>query len=326
MPAQKVVVTGAAGQIGYSILPLIARGNLLGPDQHIELHLLEVEPAMKALKGVEAELHDCAFPLLDKIMLTSDARVAFKGAHIAILCGSFPRKPGMERADLLQTNSKIFSAQGAAIAEVADSNIRVLVVGNPANTNALILLKATNGKVKPENITAMTRLDHNRSLSQIALHANVPVASVRNAIIWGNHSSTQVPDIESATVDGKPAISFIKDSFVSDGSFVKKVQTRGAEIIELRGLSSAMSAAKAAVDHVHDWVLGTPQGTYVSMAVLSTGNPYGIPSDLIFSFPCTCKDGKWTIVPNLKHTEDVKKRIAATVAELQEEKSLAGVK
>ncbi|EPY34839.1 malate dehydrogenase [Angomonas deanei] len=260
MPATKVAITGAAGQIGYSIVPLIARGNLLGPDQHVELHLLDIEPAMKTLEGVKAELQDCAFPLLDNVVITSDPKVAFSGVSFAILCGAFPRKDGMERKDLLEMNKKIFSAQGAAMAEVATDDCRVLVVGNPANTNALILLKSSNGKLKPRNVTAMTRLDHNRSLSLLAEKAGVHVKEVRNAIIWGNHSSTQVPDVNSATIDGKPARETLKDDAFLDGPFMKQVQQRGGEIIKLRGLSSAMSAAKAAVDHVHDWVLGTAEG------------------------------------------------------------------
>lgn len=324
MPAKKIAVTGAAGQIGYAIVPLIARGNLLGPDQHVELHLLDIEPALKALEGVQAELMDCAFPLLDKVVITADPKVAFAGVDVAIMCGAFPRKAGMERKDLLEMNAKIFSSQGAAIGELASPDCRVLVVGNPANTNALILLKASNGKLNPRHVTAMTRLDHNRSLAVIAERAGVHVSAVRNAIIWGNHSSTQVPDVNSATVNGKPARAAINDDAFVDGPFMKMVQERGGEIIKLRGLSSAMSAAKAAVDHVHDWVLGTPEGTHVSMGVYSNGNPYGIPDDLIFSFPCACKDGEWSIVPNVTISPLVAERIKATTTELQEERSQAG--
>ncbi|CAD2218712.1 malate dehydrogenase [Angomonas deanei] len=231
----------------------------------------------------------------------------------------------MERKDLLEMNKKIFSAQGAAMAEVATDDCRVLVVGNPANTNALILLKSSNGKLKPRNVTAMTRLDHNRSLSLLAEKAGVHVKEVRNAIIWGNHSSTQVPDVNSATIDGKPARETLKDDAFLDGPFMKQVQQRGGEIIKLRGLSSAMSAAKAAVDHVHDWVLGTAEGTHVSMGVYSTGNSYGVPDDLIYSFPCTCKDGEWTIVDGVNVTPAIQNLMELSATELQEEKEQAGV-
>eukprot|EP00796_Vickermania_ingenoplastis_P004615 gene4616-3327_t len=312
--AQIVVVTGAAGQIGYAIVPLIARGDLLGPDTHIELRLLDIEPAQNALVGVEAELMDGAFPLLEKVVITADPKVAFAGAN-----------EGMQRKDLLEMNAKIFNAQGAIIAEVADPDMHILVVGNPANTNALILLLAGKGKIKPQNVTAMTRLDHNRSLALLASKAGVPITKVRNAIIWGNHSSTQVPDVESATIDGQPARQVIKDDAFLDGPFMKKIQERGAEIIKLRGLSSAMSAAKAAVDHVHDWMLGTPEGVHVSMGVYSMGNPYGIPEGLVFSFPCTCQAGTWKIVEGLTITPKVKALINATVQELTEEKEAAGV-
>lgn len=326
MAAQIVVVTGAAGQIGYSIVPLIARGDLLGPETHIELRLLDIEPALGALEGVEAELLDCAFPLLDKVVITADARVAFAGAHIGILCGAFPRKEGMQRKDLLQMNAKIFNEQGAIIAEVADPDIHILVVGNPANTNALIVLRAVRARIPPENVTAMTRLDHNRSLAFVAARAGVPVSAVRNVIIWGNHSSTQVPDVASATINGVAVRKVIIDPAYFEGPFIKQVQERGAEIIKLRGLSSAMSAARAAVDHVHDWILGTPEGIHVSMGVYSNDNPYNIPYGLIYSFPCTCKDGKWTIVKGKTITPKVRALMDATAKELQDEKVQAGVK
>eukprot|EP00796_Vickermania_ingenoplastis_P004613 gene4613-3325_t len=324
--AQIVVVTGAAGQIGYALVPLIARGNLLGPDTPIELRLLDIEPAQKALEGVEAELMDCAFPLLEKVVITADPKVAFAGANVGILCGAFPRKEGMQRKDLLEMNAKIFNAQGAIIAEVADPDIHILVVGNPANTNALIVLRAVRSRIPPENVTAMTRLDHNRSLALLASKAGVPITKVRNAIIWGNHSSTQVPDVESATIDGQPARKVIREQGYLNGPFMKKIQERGAEIIKLRGLSSAMSAAKAAVDHVHDWMLGTPEGVHVSMGVYSNDNPYNVPQGLVFSFPCTCKAGKWTIVKGKTITPENRALLDASAKELLEEKAQAGVK
>ncbi|KAG5500039.1 hypothetical protein GH5_04181 [Leishmania sp. Ghana 2012 LV757] len=324
MPAVKVAVTGAAGQIGYALVPLIARGDLLGSSTHVELRLLDIEPALKSLTGVEAELNDCAFPLLDKVVITVDPHAAFDGVAIAIMCGSFPRKAGMERKDLLEMNARIFKEQGEALAAVAAPDCRVMVVGNPANTNALILLKSAQGKLNPRHVTAMTRLDHNRALSLLARTAGVPVSQVRNVIIWGNHSSTQVPDIDSAVIGTTLARDVIKDS-ASITDLVKSVRGRGAEIIQLRGLSSAMSAAKAAVDHVHDWMLGTPDGVYVSMGVYSDGNPYGVPNGLIFSFPCTCRDGEWTIVADKLKGDLVNQCLAETIAELQEEKRLAGI-
>ena len=324
MSSVKVVVTGAAGQVGYALVPIIARGDMLGPNTHVELHLLDIEPALKALAGVEAELEDCAFPLLHKVVVTADPAVAFDGVSIAILCGAFPRKPNMERKDLLAMNAKIFSEQGAAIARHAAPDCRVLVVGNPANTNGLILLKASQGKLDPRHVTAMTRLDHNRALALVARKAGVHVSKVRNAIIWGNHSTTQVPDVDSATVNGEPARRVIHDDAFIDGELMKAVQNRGAQVLHLRGLSSAMSAAKAAADHIHDWMLGTPDGVFVSMGVYSTGNPYGVPDDLIFSFPCTCAKGEWTIVPDKLVGEVTKQRIEVTTAELLDEKKQAG--
>ncbi|KAG5500626.1 hypothetical protein JKF63_03722 [Porcisia hertigi] len=325
MSVVRVAITGAAGQIGYALVPLIARGNLLGPNTHVELHLLDIEPALKALSGVEAELEDCAFPLLDKVVITADPRVAFDGVTIAIMCGAFPRKAGMERRDLLEMNARIFKEQGEAIAAVAASDCRVLVVGNPANTNALILLKSSQGKLKPRNVTAMTRLDHNRALALLARKAGVSVSQVRNVIVWGNHSSTQVPDATSAMIGTTSAFDVIKDSAFTHDDFLSAVRGRGADIIQLRGLSSAMSAAKAAVDHVHDWMLGTPDGVHVSMGVYSNGNPYNVPDDLIFSFPCTCRAGEWTIVADKLKGDLVKQGIADTTAELLEERVQAGI-
>ncbi|KAG5474538.1 hypothetical protein LSCM1_03325 [Leishmania martiniquensis] len=324
MTAVKVAVTGAAGQIGYALAPLIARGELLGPSTHVELRLLDIEPAIKALAGVEAELNDCAFPLLDKVATTTEPRVAFDEVAIVIMCGSFPRRAGMERKDLLEMNARIFKEQGEALAAVAAPDCRVLVVGNPANTNALILLKSAQGKLHPRHVTAMTRLDHNRALSRLAQTAGVPVVQVRNVIIWGNHSSTQVPDFDSAEIGTTLARDVIAGS-ASTAELVKAIRGRGAEIIELRGLSSAMSAAKAAVDHMHDWITGTPDGVYVSMGVYSEGNPYGVPDDLIFSFPCTCRAGEWTIVADKLKGDLGSQCLAETIAELEEEKGHAGI-
>lgn len=324
MPNVKVVVTGAAGQIGYAIVPLIARGDMLGPNTHVELHLLDIEPALASLSGVEAELADCAFPLLDKVVITADPAEAFEGVSVAILCGAFPRKPGMERKDLLAMNAKIFKAQGEAIAAHAAPDCRVLVVGNPANTNGIILLKSSKGKLDPRHVTALTRLDHNRALALVARKAGVHVSQVRNVIIWGNHSTTQVPDVDSASVNQVPARQAIHDDAFVDGDFTKAVQNRGSEILQLRGLSSAMSAAKAAVDHMHDWLLGTPDGVFVSMGVYSSGNPYDAPDDLIFSFPCTCANGEWSIVPDKLVGDVTKQRVKVTTTELLNEKSDAG--
>jgi malate dehydrogenase len=318
-----VAVTGAAGQIGYSLLPLIARGLMLGAEQKVELRLLEIEAAQTALRGVAMELEDCALPTLSNVVCTSDPVEAFKGADIAIMCGAFPRKQGMERKDLLQMNAKIFSAQGKIIAEHAAKHIRVLVVGNPANTNALLLALSADGAIDPRQVTALTRLDHNRA---VALASRTVGAPVDNVIIWGNHSGTQVPDVNSATIaDGTPVrkVGSEKDKTFFDSDFITEVQQRGAAIIKARGLSSAASAAKAIVDHVHDWILGTREGSFVSMAVWTNGNPYGVPESLIFSFPVTCSKGNWTIVPNLEISDAVKSRITETTNELLEEREQA---
>ncbi|KAH8609102.1 lactate malate dehydrogenase NAD binding domain [Trypanosoma vivax] len=323
MSCKRVVVTGAAGQIGYSLLPLIASGRMLGEDQHVQLQLLDITPSQKALEGVRAELHDCAFPLLDNVIITDDPKVAFDRADVAIFCGAFPRKPGMERKDLLQTNAKIFSEQGRVLGEVASPGCKVCVVGNPANTNALVLLRASQGKINPKNVTALTRLDHNRATALVAQRARSRVDTVKNCVIWGNHSGTQVPDLNNATVGGIAAREALKDDAFIDNDFMKRVQERGAEIMNLRGLSSALSAAKAITDHVRDWLLGTPVGTFVSMAVLSDGNPYGIPNGLIFSFPVTCSEGEWRIVEGLTITPKVAEHIKTTTAELEEERAQA---
>nr|CCC95698.1 unnamed protein product [Trypanosoma congolense IL3000] len=320
---KRVVVTGAAGQIGCSLLPLIASGRMLGPEQSVQLQLLDIEPALKALEGIRAELMDCAFPLLSGVVITHEPKVAFDKADVAILCGAFPRKPGMERKDLLQTNAKIFAEQGRVLGEVASPNCRVCVVGNPANTNALVLLRESKGKLNPRYVTALTRLDHNRATAQVAERSKACVENVKNCIIWGNHSGTQVPDVNSALVGGSPARAAVKDDAFLDGEFITLVQQRGAEIMKLRGLSSALSAAKAIVDHVHDWMLGTPAGTHVSMAVYSDGNPYNVPGGLIFSFPVTCADGEWKIVEGLSITSAIAERLKVTIAELEEEREQA---
>jgi malate dehydrogenase len=320
----RVAVTGAAGQIGYSLVFRIASGQLLGPDQPVVLSLLEITPALDALRGVAMELEDCAFPLLHGLLPTDDAGEAFAGADYALLVGSRPRTKGMERVELLEANGAIFTAQGKALAAAAADGVRVLVVGNPANTNCLIAKESAAG-VDPRRFTAMTRLDHNRAKAQLAARAGVPVATVTNLTIWGNHSATQYPDLFHARVDGRPASELADDRAWLEGDFIPTVQQRGAAIIEARGSSSAASAANAALDHVRDWVLGTPDGDWVSMAVPSDGS-YGIPEGLVSSFPCTCRAGEWSIVPGLAVDEFSRARIDASVAELVEERdAVAGL-
>ena len=315
----RVAVTGAAGQIGYSLLFRIASGEMLGRDQPVILQLLEIpdEKAQKALKGVMMELDDCAFPLLQSMVAASDPKVAFKDADVALLVGARPRGPGMERKDLLEANGAIFVPQGKALNEVASRDVKVLVVGNPANTNALIAMKNAPG-LKPQQFTAMMRLDHNRAMTQVAQKTSKPVTSVKKMSIWGNHSATQYPDVFHAEVDGKNAAQLINDPSWIEATFIPTVQKRGAAIIEARGLSSAASAANAAIDHVRDWVLGTNE--WVSMGVPSDGS-YGIPEGLIFGFPCTTSGGKYTIVKGIEHADFAKGKIAATQKELQEERS-----
>ncbi len=317
----RVAVTGAAGQIGYSLLFRIASGDMLGRDQPVILQLLEIpdEKAQKALKGVMMELDDCAFPLLQSMVAASDPKVAFKDVDVALLVGARPRGPGMERKDLLEANGAIFVPQGKALNEVASRDVKVLVVGNPANTNALIAMKNAPS-LKPEQFTAMMRLDHNRALTQVAQKTGKPVTSVKKMSIWGNHSATQYPDVFHAEVDGQNAFKTINDQAWVEGHFIPTVQKRGAAIIEARGLSSAASAASAAIDHVRDWVHGTPQGDWVSMGIPSDGS-YGIPEGIIFGFPVTCAGGKYTIVKGLEHNDFAKGKIAATQKELQEERS-----
>jgi malate dehydrogenase len=320
-PALNVAITGAAGQIGYALAFRVASGQMLGPDQPVNLHLLEITPALGALQGVLMELADCAFPTLNKVVVTDDAKVAFRDCNAAMLVGARPRGPGMERKDLLLANAQIFSAQGKALNEVADRNVKVLVVGNPANTNALIA-RANARDLNPHNFTAMTRLDHNRALSQLAEKTGTHVTAIRKMTIWGNHSATQYPDISHTVVNGKPAKPLVDQKWIEE-TFIPVVQQRGAAIIKARGASSAASAASAALDHIHDWVHGTPAGDWVSMAVPSDGS-YGIKEGVIYSYPVTIKDGSYQIVQGLSVDEFSRKRMDATDKELREERD--GVK
>ena len=313
----RVAVTGAAGQIGYSLLFRIAGGEMLGPDQPVVLHLKEITPALDALRGVVMEVEDCAFPLLEGIVQTDDDNKAFEGVNIALLVGSRPRTKGMERKDLLEANGAIFTAQGRALSESAADDVRVLVVGNPANTNCLIAMNNARG-VAPERFTAMTRLDHNRAKAQLAAKVGAHVSAVTNMTIWGNHSATQYPDVFHAKVGGKPATDLVDQKWL-EGDFIPTVQQRGAAIIEARGASSAASAANAAITHVRDWVRGTPPGDWVSMAVPSDGS-YGTPAGLISSFPCTTEGGHWSVVPGLEIDDFSRGRVDASVAELVEER------
>jgi malate dehydrogenase len=314
----RVTITGAAGQISYSLIFRVANGDMLGKDQPVILQLLEIPPAMGALDGVVMELMDCAFPLLAGVVATDDPEVAFKDADYALLVGARPRGPGMERSDLLKANAAIFSVQGKAINDKASRNIKVLVVGNPANTNALITLKNAPD-IDPRNFTAMMRLDHNRSLTQMADKVGSHSSKVARMVVWGNHSSTQYPDISYATIDGASARDTVdNDWYVNE--FIPVVQQRGAAIIKARGASSAASAANAAIDHMRDWALGTG-GKWVSMGVYSGGNPYGIDGDIIYSFPITCENGDWRIIEGLEIGDFSRERMTATEKELLEEKS-----
>jgi malate dehydrogenase len=313
----RVAVTGAAGQIGYSLLFRIARGDLLGPDQPVILQLLEITPALPALGGVVMELDDCALPLVAGVVTTDDANAAFDGVDYALLVGSRPRTKGMERAELLQVNGAIFTAQGKALAAGAADDVRILVVGNPANTNCLIAMNNA-GSIPRERFTAMTRLDHNRARAQLAEKVGRPISAVTRMTIWGNHSATQYPDVFHAQIDGKPAGDLVDQAWI-EKEFIPTVQQRGAAIIEARGASSAASAANAALDHVRDWALGSPDGDWVSMAVPSDGS-YGVPEGLISGFPCTTKGGVWTIVQGLDIDAFSRERIDASVAELGEER------
>jgi malate dehydrogenase len=313
----RVTVTGAAGQISYSLLFRIAAGDMLGKDQPVILQLLEITPALKALQGAAMELDDCAFPLLAGIVTTDDPAVAFKDADYALLVGARPRGPGMERKDLLAANAAIFSVQGKAIDDHASRNIKVLVVGNPANTNALIAQRNAPN-INPRQFTAMTRLDHNRGLSQLATKTSTSINDITKLTIWGNHSSTQYPDLHEAQVKGKSAMSLIDQKWY-EADYIPTVQQRGAAIIAARGASSAASAANAAINHVRDWALGTPANDWVSMGVYSDGS-YGIDRGLIYSFPVTCKNGDWQIVQGLSINEFSRAKMQATEKELQEER------
>jgi malate dehydrogenase len=313
----RVTVTGAAGQISYSLLFRIAAGDMLGKDQPIILQMLEITPALNALKGVAMELDDCAFPLLAGMVITDDANIAFKDADYALLVGARPRGPGMERKDLLEANAAIFSAQGKAMNATASRDIKVLVVGNPANTNALIAQRNAPD-LDPRNFTAMTRLDHNRALTQLAQKTGTSINDITQLTIWGNHSSTQYPDIHHANVDGKAAMSLIDQAWY-ESDFIPTVQQRGAAIIAARGASSAASAANAAIFHIRDWALGTSAGDWTSMGVYSDGS-YGIQEGLIYSFPCVCKDGDWEIVQGVELNEFSIEKMKATEKELAEER------
>ncbi len=314
----RIAVTGAAGQIGYSILFRIASGAVLGPDQPVILQLLEITPALGALEGVAMELDDCAFPLLAGITRSDDANQAFDGANIAFLVGSRPRTKGMERGDLLEANGAIFTVQGKALSDNAADDVKILVVGNPANTNALIAQQNAPA-IAPERFTAMTRLDHNRAKAQLAGKLGGSVNDITHMTIWGNHSATQYPDLFHTEVGGKIAAEVVGDQAWIENDFIPTVQKRGAAIIEARGASSAASAASAAIDHMHDWSLGTADGDWVSVALPSDGS-YGVPEGLISSFPCVARDGKWEIVQGLDIDEFSRGRIDASVGELAEER------
>jgi malate dehydrogenase len=314
----KVTVTGAAGQIGYALLFRIASGQMLGSDTPVELSLLEIPDAVKAAEGTAMELDDCAFPLLRKIDIFDDPGAAFEGCNVGLLVGARPRGPGMERADLLEANGGIFKPQGEAIAAGAASDVRVLVVGNPANTNCLIAMSNADG-VPSERFTAMMRLDHNRATAQLANRLDKPLSSVSNMTVWGNHSTTQYPDLVNARVDGGSAWEAVDDEAWIGDEFIPRVAKRGAAIIDARGASSAASAANAAIDHVHDWVLGTADGDWVSMGVPTSG-AYGLEEGVVAGQPCSCSGGEWKVVEGLEVPEFSRTRIDASIEELQEER------
>ena len=320
-PPLNVAITGAAGQIGYALAFRVASGAMLGSEQPINLHLLEIAPALPTLGGVVMELNDCAFPTLNRIVATDDARVAFRDCHVALLVGARPRSAGMERKDLLLANAQIFSAQGKALNEVADRKLRVLVVGNPANTNALIA-SHNAPDLDRRHFTAMTRLDHNRALSQLAQKTGTHVNDIRRMTIWGNHSATQYPDVSHALVQGKSARALVDQQWLEQ-YFIPTVQQRGAAVIKARGSSSAASAASAAIDHVRTWMLGTAVGDWSSMAVPADGS-YGVKEGVIYSYPVTCTQGEYRIVPGLSIDEFSRARMSATETELREERE--GVK
>jgi len=322
----RVCITGAAGQIAYSLIFMIARGNMFGPNTEIVLHLLDIEPMAQALKGIEMELMDCAFPLVKDVIVTTDVKAAFMNVDVALLVGAFPRQKGMERKDLLKKNAAIFKEHGKALNDYASRHVKIVVVGNPANTNCLIAMNCAPDLPR-ENFSALTRLDHNRALAQVAQKIRVPVKDVHNVIIWGNHSSTQYPDVNFGYVNNYPSPSvkssirgLINDEAWIQKDFVAAVQLRGAKVIEARKSSSAASAAFAVVCHMRDWLFGTPQNEIVSMAIVSDGS-YGVPKDLIYSFPVTCSQGKWTIVQGFPVSEFSKKMMETTATELIEERS-----
>ncbi len=315
----RVTVTGAAGQIGYSLLFRIASGEMLGADQPVILHLLDIPASMPALHGVAMELDDCAFPLLQGLVLTDDPITGFRDIDVALLVGARPRGPGMERKDLLESNGAIFTTQGRALNDVASRDVKVLVVGNPANTNALIAMNHAPDLPR-QNFTAMMRLDHNRARTQLAKQAKVVTTDVTQVIVWGNHSATQYPDYHHALIKGQPASTVINDQAWYTDTFIPTVQQRGAAIIKARGLSSAASAANAAIDHIRNWVLGTPSDDWVSMGIPSDGS-YGIPDGVIFGYPVRCKNGAYEIVQGLDISEFSRTRIEATYKELQEERA-----
>ena len=319
-PPIRVAVTGAAGQIGYSLLFRIAAGNMLGAEQPVILQLLEIpdEKAQKALKGVMMELDDCAFPLLKGMVAASDPMVAFRDVEVALLVGARPRGPGMERKDLLEANGKIFAPQGQALDRVASRSVKVLVVGNPANTNCLIAMKNAPS-LKPQQFTGMMRLDHNRAASQLAQKTEKPVSAIRKVTVWGNHSATQYPDVFQVEAEGKKLWPMINDQGWLENTFIPTVQKRGAAIIDARGLSSAASAANAAIDHVRDWVHGTPQGDWVTMGVPSDGS-YGIPEGVIYGYPVTTRAGQYQVVKGIEISDFSRKRMDATLKELHEER------
>ena len=314
----KIAVTGAAGQIGYSLLFRIAAGDLLGPDTPVQLQLLEIEPALKSLEGVVMELDDCAFPLLDSVEIGSDPRKVFDGVNLALLVGARPRSAGMERADLLEANGAIFTAQGKALNEVAADDVRIGVTGNPANPNALIAM-SNAPDIPKERFSALTRLDHNRAISQLAKKTGARVTDITKVTIWGNHSASQYPDIFHAEVGGRNAVDVVNDEAWTENDFIPTVAKRGAAIIDARGASSAASAASATCDAARDWLNGSPEGDWVSMAVRSDGS-YGVPEGLISSFPVTTRDGDWEIVQGLEIDDFSRKRIDASTAELAEER------
>jgi malate dehydrogenase len=313
----RVAVTGAAGQIAYSLLFRIASGEMLGPDQPVILQLLEITPALKALDGVVMEINDCAYPLLHGVVCTDDANVAFRDANYAMLVGAKPRGKGMERGDLLAENGKIFGPQGRALNDHASRDVRVIVIGNPANTNALIAMKSAPD-LDPRQFTAMMRLDHNRALSQIAVKTGSPVCAIKHMTVWGNHSATQYPDISNCTVNGKAVSDLVDHGWVRD-EFIPRVQKRGAEVIEARGLSSAASAGFAGLDHMRDWVHGSAEGDWVSMAIASDGS-YGISEGIMYSYPVTINDGRYEIVQGLDIDEFSRAKMDATRQELEEER------